>query len=124
MRIWLILAGLNGAMAVGLDAWGWHAMEADPFGREMFGFAVRYQIYHALALVGVAWLADGGSGRLAHAAGICLTGGIVLFSGTLYVLGAFEEVLLEGAAPVGGVLLMLGWLLMAVAGLTRFAPKT
>ena len=117
MRLWLVLAGVNGAMAVGLDAYGWHALEADPFGREMFAFATRYQIYHAFALIGVAWLVSIGAGRLAQAAGWCLVAGIVLFSGTLYLFGWTGELFLPGAAPVGGGLLMLGWALIAVAGL-------
>lgn len=122
MRLWLILAGLNGMMAVGLDAYARHGLDADSYGAEMFDFATRYQIYHALVLIGVAWLADRGAGWLASAAGWCLVGGIVLFSGTLYILGQTGVVLVEGAAPLGGGLLMLGWVLLGAAGL-RVRPN-
>lgn len=116
MRLWLILAGLNGAMAVGLDAYGWHALEADPFGREMFNFAVRYQVWHALAMVGAAWAVGQNLGPAATLAGWLFLVGIVLFSGTLYVLGLTGMVLVPGLAPIGGIFLIAGWLALAWAG--------
>ncbi len=120
MRLWLILAGLNGATAVALDAWGWHGLETDPFGREMFGFAVRYQIWHALAMVGVAWAVA--RGLKADLAGGLFQAGILLFSGTLYLLGFTGEVPMQGLAPIGGLFLIAGWLALAWAGFK--APKS
>ncbi len=117
MRLWLILAGLNGAMGVMLDAYGWHELEADPFGREMFAFAARYQVWHALALVGVAFLAvRAASGRAAAVAGWCFQAGIILFCGALYTFGVLGSLPVVGAAPLGGLLLAAGWLAIAWAG--------
>jgi len=78
---------------------------------------------HALALVAVAWLASTRSGRAlvpVHVAGAAFTLGIVLFSGTLYCFGLFALIPVEGAAPVGGGLLLIGWLtLMWIAVRSR-----
>jgi uncharacterized membrane protein YgdD (TMEM256/DUF423 family) len=81
---------------------------------------------HALALVAVAWLASTRSGRAlvpVHVAGAAFTLGIILFSGTLYAFGLFALVPVEGAAPVGGALLIIGWLaLMWIAVRSRLQP--
>jgi uncharacterized membrane protein YgdD (TMEM256/DUF423 family) len=115
-RFWLVLAGLNGAMAVAMGAYGWHSLGSDPNAREMMSFAVTYQMWHALALLGIAALAGRGAGWPVQAAGVLFMGGIVLFSGTLYVLGLSGQVPLAGAAPVGGGMMILAWLLLAVSG--------
>lgn len=122
-RLWLVLAGVNGAMAVAMGAYAWHALGTDPDAREMTSFAVTYQMWHALALLGIAALAGRGAGWLVRAAGILFLGGIVLFSGTLYVLGLTGRVFLAGAAPVGGGMMILAWLLLAVAGLKALLAR-
>ncbi|TVR99894.1 MAG: DUF423 domain-containing protein [Rhodospirillales bacterium] len=115
MRLWLTLGGLNGFMAVGAGAYGWHGLGGDP----MFMMAAEYQLAHALALLGVAWLATVATGRralLVRLTGAAFVLGILLFSGTLYALALTATVPVAGAAPVGGFLLMAGWLLLAVTG--------
>lgn len=117
MGIWLFLGGLNAMLAVAAGAYGWHRLGGD----EIFIMGSRYHMYHALALVAVAWLASTRPGRAAltvHMAGAAFALGIVLFSGTLYVFALTGRIPLEGAAPVGGALLMLGWLIIAMLGLT------
>jgi uncharacterized membrane protein YgdD (TMEM256/DUF423 family) len=92
---------------------------------------VDYQMWHALALLGVAWLAERAesAGRIpwfARLAGAAFVVGIALFSGTLYVFGVSGAVWLSGAAPVGGTLLMAGWILLALSpidGRTRANPR-
>lgn len=113
-RLWLSLGALNGLLSVAAGAYGRHGA-LDPAGREMFSIAAQYQIAHALALVGVAWLASRGPGRWfapANIAGVAFATGIMLFSGSLYWFGMRGLVPIEGAAPTGGFLLMFGWLML------------
>lgn len=112
MALWLFLGGLNGLVAVAAGAYGWHSLGGDDGARKMFEIAVQYQMGHALALLGVAWLATRLEGRRripVHLAGAGFTLGIILFSGTLYAFGLTGLVPVEGAAPIGGFLLMVGW---------------
>lgn len=114
---WVLLAALNGLLAVAAGAYGRHGV-LDAGGREMFAIGSQYQLTHALALFGVGWLATRTDLPLlspVHLAGAGFTLGIVLFSGSLYWFGIAGAVPVEGAAPVGGFLLMLGWLSVAVA---------
>ena len=123
MRLWLFVAGLNGLLAVMAGAYGGHRLEAADSGlRDIFMMAVQYHMWHALALLAVAWLASREEGKGAVAprvAGGAFTLGIVLFPGSLYALGLGGSVLVPGAAPVGGGLLMIGWAALMVAALKR-----
>lgn len=121
MRLWLFLGALNALLAVIAGAYGWHWLTVSDTGiRDIFAVGVQYHMWHALALLAVAWLADRGGRRLqAHIAGTAFIVGIILFSGTLYVLGLTGEVPITGAAPVGGVSLMIGWAAVIWAALIR-----
>lgn len=113
MALWLFLGALNGLVAVAAGAYGWHALAGDDGARKMFEIGVQYQMGHALALVAVAWLATRLNGRRlipVYVAGAGFTLGIILFSGTLYAFGLTGIVPVEGVAPTGGFLLMIGWL--------------
>jgi uncharacterized membrane protein YgdD (TMEM256/DUF423 family) len=119
---------LNGLVAVAAGAYGWHALGGDDGARTMFEIGVQYQMAHALALLAVAWLASREEGRRripVHIAGAAFTLGSILFSGTLYAFGLTGLVSIEGAAPAGGFLLMIGWLALmwtAVRGLRQGGP--
>lgn len=116
MRLWLALAGINGFLGVGAGAVGWHWLDADDFGKQMFMTGAQYQMVHALALLGVAWLADRtGNTWAAKAPGILFTVGTVFFSGSLYLFGATGNLPFPGSAPIGGFALMAGWLSLIVA---------
>ena len=117
MKILLFLAGINGAIAVGLGAYGWHNLGDEPGIREVYMMGSEYQMWHALGIMGAAILLNAGGPKqiLLGISGLFQLG-IILFSGTLYVYGLFDTILLYGAAPVGGVLLILGWLFMASVG--------
>lgn len=118
MRIWLLLAALNGFLAVAAGAIGSHVVRARQSGAdlEVFETAVRYHIWHALALLGVAWLASLDLGRsMVAVAGWAFVAGIVLFCGTLYTIGATGSRALAGLAPVGGLAFLAGWAALAVA---------
>ena len=121
MSAWLAIGALNGLIAVAAGAYGHHALAAsEPYFRDSFAIGVDYQMWHALAVLAVAWLADRRPGRLAVAiAGWLFTLGIVLFSGSLYHLGLTQTTLIVGAAPVGGMLLIAGWAALVGVALDR-----
>jgi len=81
-----------------------------------FETAARYQMYHAIGLIAVAWLCAPSPSRAAHAAGWAFTIGIVLFSGSLYALCLTGWRSLGMVTPFGGTAFLLGWVLLAVAG--------
>lgn len=116
MNISILLAGLNAALAVAAGAYGWHALGDTPEIRDIFMMGSQYQMWHALGLLGVGLLLNHGRSKALTLAAICFQAGIVLFCGTLYSFGGLMVVLVEGAAPIGGGLLMLGWLLLGVQG--------
>jgi uncharacterized membrane protein YgdD (TMEM256/DUF423 family) len=122
MRPWLLIAALNGLIAVAAGAYGHHALATSDSGhREYFETGVTYQMWHALALLAVAWLVEktGPVARTASVAGIFFSAGIICFSGSLYYLGLTEQPLVRFAAPLGGILLMAGWAALAWAALRR-----
>jgi len=110
-------------IAVIAGAFGAHYLQTHlaPKLLHAFEVGVRYQMYHALALLAVAWLASRRPGRLINASGVCMTIGIVLFTGSLYALALTGVTKLGLITPFGGLLLIVGWLLLAVAG-AKSAP--
>lgn len=112
------LAGaLFGFSGVAAGAFGAHALKTrlEPDALAVFDTAVRYHVLHALALFGSSWTAQQWPGRSANASAILFCLGIVLFSGSLYALTLSGVRVLGALTPVGGVLLLLGWLALAVA---------
>ena len=110
-------------LGVALGAFGAHALRASlsPGDIEIFETAVRYQMYHAVALFGVAWLATRLVSPLMDWAGWLLVAGTVVFSGSLYLLVLTDTRWLGAITPVGGLMLVAGWLLVVVALLRRGA---
>jgi uncharacterized membrane protein YgdD (TMEM256/DUF423 family) len=113
-RIWVILASLAGVGAVAMAAFEAHGIH-DPVAARIVDSGVRMQGWHALALVGAALWAPRG-GWLAHAAGAAFVVGMLLFCGSVYVLG-LTGMSLGLLAPTGGITLMVGWLLLAASAL-------
>ena len=119
-KTFLLLASIFGALGVALGAFGAHALEnrlsADLLSTYETG--VRYHFYHVLALLGVvAVLVRWPTSNIAVAAGWLFVIGIVIFSGTLYLL-AFTGVRWLGAiTPIGGVAFIAGWVCLALAAL-------
>jgi uncharacterized membrane protein YgdD (TMEM256/DUF423 family) len=121
-RLWLGLGAAYGLSGVALGAVGTHAL-ADGFDAgalAAYDTAVRYQLLHALALVGLAALAGRGlPERCLRLAGWCFAAGTLLFSGALYARALLGAPLFLPIAPVGGVLLMLGWAFLLSAAFKR-----
>lgn len=112
-RVWLILAGLNGAAAVVAGALGAHGIA--PAARALVETGSQYQLVHAVALVAIAALARARGGWLLDASGAAFVLGCVLFGGGLY-LRATGYVGLAFIVPFGGGAFIVGWLLLAAAG--------
>jgi uncharacterized membrane protein YgdD (TMEM256/DUF423 family) len=119
-RSFLITGSLLGAIAVALGAFGAHGLKeiVPPETVATFQTGVQYQMYHALALLVVGILFEKFSDKWMKWAGACFITGIILFSGSLYLLTAFkaaDQVGLKGIGiitPFGGVFFILGWLFL------------
>ncbi|HSJ56252.1 MAG TPA: DUF423 domain-containing protein [Anaerolineae bacterium] len=117
-RLFFVLGTLFGGLSVALGAFGAHALEGRIETSMLANYetAARYQMYHALALIAVAWaVTRWPASTLPVWAGWAFVAGIVLFSGSLYVM-AFTGVRWLGAiTPFGGVAMAAGWLLLLLA---------
>lgn len=115
-RLAATLGALFGGLAVALGAFGAHALRARLEARdlEIFETAVRYQMYHALALFAAAWLLDRG---IAQASGAAwgFTIGTLIFSGSLYLMVATGMRWLGAVTPIGGIAMIVGWSMLLVA---------
>ena len=78
---------------------------------------VRYQMYHAFALLAVAWIAERRKSLLPNLAGLAMFAGTIIFSSCLYALGMTGIRAIGAVVPIGGVLFIIGWVLLAIAGL-------
>ncbi len=117
-RLWIGLGGLLGAAAVGMAAAAAHAMAGlPPAALRAVESGVQIQGWHALALVACGLWARH-RGGLAHWAAAAFAVGTVLFCTAVYLFG-LSGVSLNAVAPAGGLLLMLGWLLLAASALRR-----
>jgi len=107
-----ILGSVFGFLGVALGAFGAHALKDRLIPEDMaiFETAVHYQMIHALALLAVALLVGRGGSGPSALAGWAFVTGIVLFSGSLFVLVFTGERWLGAVTPVGGVSFLLGWL--------------
>lgn len=118
----LILAAGLGALAVALGAFGAHALKAilvENNRVDTFELANRYHFYHTLALLGLGLIRVHVQSRLlSWAIGLLVTG-TILFSGSLYWLSLTNQTAVAMITPVGGVLMIFGWLAIAFAVLNQ-----
>lgn len=115
-----LMAGLAGASAVALGAFGAHALRGvlDERGVELWRTAVNYHFWHALALcLALGFLGQPYRRRTLVSFGV----GIVLFSGSLYALALGAPRWLGAITPVGGVAFIAGWLLLGL-GVAKRTP--
>jgi len=117
-RILVAVAGASGALAVGMAAFGTHALETriSPERLATWDLAGRYHLIHALAILGAALASAHWSGSPWPArAGWAFVGGSVIFSGSLYLLALTGARWLGAITPIGGVLLIAGWICLALS---------
>ncbi len=117
MERWIAVVGCAFALlAVGLGAFGAHALEErlPPRDLEIFEVGVRYQMYHALALIGLAALLGRWPGTLGIWAGVAFAFGIVVFSGSLYLLVGTGARWWGAITPIGGTAFLVGWVLAII----------
>ena len=108
-RLWIGLAGLFGALAIGADAAAAHLLGDDARRLNLALTAGRYALPHAAALLVLALLHRAGATAWLVLAGWCFVGGMVCFCGGLLVLAAGLAATLGPAVPLGGVLFIAGW---------------
>lgn len=119
-KAFLQTAALLGALAVALGAFGAHGLKkiVPPETITTFETGVRYQFYHVFALLAVAILFGSFPGKQLQYAGMCFIIGIILFSGSLYILTALQATKTVGLrgigaiTPIGGLFFIVGWVLL------------
>lgn len=122
VRLFVSIAAVSAGISVAAGAFGAHALRArvEPRLLEVFETGARYQMYHALALVAVAWVASrlpAGAATPALSAGWLFVAGTLVFSGSLYAMTLTGLRALGAITPIGGVCFILGWIALAVAAL-------
>ena len=112
-----VTATLLGFTGVALGAFGAHGLQGLVSGEmlEVWKTAVSYQLYHVPIILMLAFLSPFRERRAARIAAWCFVAGIVIFSGSLYVLVALDLPWLGMVTPVGGTLLLAGWLALTAA---------
>jgi len=118
MNPWLAAAAVNGLIAVAAGAFAAHGLQSrlDAHSLQTFETAARYQMYHALA-IGLAAVVP--RDRFATLACVLFAVGIVLFSGSLYLLALTGVSIFGLGAPAGGANLLAGWIALAYAALRK-----
>jgi uncharacterized membrane protein YgdD (TMEM256/DUF423 family) len=128
----LLLSSILGALAVGLGAFGAHGLKKI-VGAEIvaaFETAVRYQFYHVFALLATAIIYEKFPDKFLRWAGNCFVTGIVLFSGSLYLLTIIKATGSVGVSgigiitPFGGLFFIAGWLLLFFGLIKRKNPAS
>lgn len=121
MRPWLFIAGVMGALAVLCGAFAAHGLAARLDGKalEVFETGARYHMVHALALGLAAFAMRGQAVGRARWGAILFLAGIVLFSGSLYLLALTGMTLLGFVTPFGGLCFVAGWICLALAALKQ-----
>jgi uncharacterized membrane protein YgdD (TMEM256/DUF423 family) len=125
-RTWLAIGALLGALAVAAGAFGAHGLKgalaadgslSDIDQQQLANWetAARYQMYHAPALLAVGFVAARGKSRLVPLAGGSFLLGTIIFSGCLFALVLTGQSWLGAVVPIGGTLLIIGWVCLAAA---------
>jgi uncharacterized membrane protein YgdD (TMEM256/DUF423 family) len=121
-RTFIALGALFCALAVGLGAFGAHALKASLPADMLANFetGVRYHFYHALGLVLLGVLLDRwAAGSVARHAGWAFAAGIVTFSGSLYVMALTGARWLGAITPIGGAAFIAGWILIVIGAVRK-----
>ena len=115
----MIAAGVCGLTAVLAGTFAAHGLKGRlaPDLLEDFQIGAHYHLAHAIALLAVAAIAGAmPQSKLTRAAGWCMVFGVIVFSGSLYILALTGETRLGMITPIGGVGFLVGWALLVIAG--------
>ena len=118
-RIFFCLGAGFALLAVAIGAFAAHALKTK-LSEEMlaiFEVGARYQMYHALGLIAVAWAFSQWNSQFVFVAGWLFVAGIVIFSGSLYTLSLTGIRQLGAITPIGGLAFIIGWFLLVLAAL-------
>lgn len=125
--MWIVIASVLGFLGVAAGAFGAHGLKevltADQL--VIWETAVRYQMYHALALLAVGVLARTRpylAPRCVGVAGVAFLIGVIIFSGSLYLLAVTDIRWLGAITPFGGVSMLVGWAALVACGFTPRHP--
>lgn len=118
-RTFFALGAVSACMAVGAGAFAAHGLRKHLTAEMLavFETGARYQMYHALGLLAVAWACTRWPGLASTSAGWLLVTGTVIFSGSLYLLALTGQRWLGAVTPLGGLAFLAGWLCLAWAAL-------
>jgi len=131
-KTFFIFGSLFGGLAVALGAFGAHALQkitSDDLIIRSYQTGVQYQMYHALALLVVAFIFDRIRFSLLRWSGNSVITGILLFSGSLYAITALKingkdvPALIGILTPIGGIFFIIGWLLLLITALKNFNAR-
>ncbi|MBP3039211.1 DUF423 domain-containing protein [Bacillaceae bacterium Marseille-Q3522] len=118
MKLFILLGAVNAFLSVALGAFGAHGLEGklEPKYLETWKTAVNYQMFHAtgLFIIGILLGKTPGSSLLSWSGWVMLIG-VILFSGSLYVLSLTQIKVLGAITPFGGIAFLTAWLLLAIA---------
>ena len=116
---WFAAGAALCGLGVVLGAFGAHGLRArlEPEMLSVYETGVHYHLIHALGLLAVAWAATRWPGAWVTAGGWFFIAGIVLFSGSLYLVAVTGPRWLGAITPIGGACFILGWVVLAVAAL-------
>jgi uncharacterized membrane protein YgdD (TMEM256/DUF423 family) len=120
MQRMLILAAIFGALGVAIGAFGAHGLEATLTANnrtDTFETGTLYHLVHAVVLFGIAILVRDKRSPLLIYAGYAFVAGIIVFSGSLYVLAVFDLGFMGAIAPLGGTAFIIGWGLLGLVAL-------
>lgn len=121
--VWACILGATGVM---IGAFGAHALKPalEAAGRlDTFETAVKYQFYHTMALLAAGLMMPQNGARALHYAALLFVLGVILFSGSLYVLCLTGLGVLGAVTPLGGVLLIAGWIAMGAGVIKKGSQK-
>ena len=116
-RLFFAIGSLSAFVGVALGAFAAHALKSRLNAELLatFEVGVRYQMYHAFALLAVGWACTRWPGAVLNTSGWLFVAGTLIFSGSLYALSLSEMRWLGAITPVGGIALLAGWLCLAWA---------
>jgi uncharacterized membrane protein YgdD (TMEM256/DUF423 family) len=114
-RTFFVVGCALAGATVAAGAFGAHGLQGrvEPRLVEVFATAAKYQMFHALALLAVAWAVDRWPEARLELGGWLLVAGTVVFSGSLYLMVATGTRWLGAVTPIGGVLMIFGWIVLA-----------